>query len=66
MTVTVNGKELDLERETPLLDYLKSLGLNMKLVAVAHNGTVLRKDELPGVTVRNGDSLEIVHAVGGG
>lgn len=66
MTVTVNGKQRDLPRETPLLEYLAALDINMKLVAIAHNGAVLRRDELPTVTVRDGDSLEIVHAVGGG
>ena len=40
--------------------------INMSRVAVAHNGTVLRKHELVGVMRSEGDELEIARAVGGG
>ena len=66
IAVTINGKERQLEGTTSLLSYLESLEINMRRIAVAHNGTVLRKDELPAVSLSNGDTVEIVRAVGGG
>ena len=64
--LTVNGKPRELENEMGLVDFLDTLGINKNTIAVAHNGVVLRKDELPSVTVSQGDTLEIVRAVGGG
>ena len=62
----VNGKEWELEEPQPLLDYLRSLGVDPARIAVAYNGTVLRRSELSGVTLSAGDEVEIVRAVGGG
>ena len=66
MVLTVNGKERRLEGPTELLTYLKTLGVNMRRVAVAYNGTVLRRDELSNVVLSDGDEVEVVRAVGGG
>ena len=66
IVLTVNGKERQLDAPTDLLAYVASLTKNTRHFAVAHNGTVLRRDELPGVTLSDGDTLEIVRAVGGG
>ena len=64
--VTVNGQERRLEGATGLLGYLDTLEVDINHIAVALNGTVLRRDELGGVTLSDGDSVEIVRAVGGG
>ena len=66
IVLIVNGKERELEGSTNLQDYVESLGVNVNHIAVAHNGAVLRRDELPSVTLQQGDHLEIVRAVGGG
>jgi sulfur carrier protein len=64
--LTINGKERQLEGPTSLLSHLESLGVNLKSVAVAYNGNVLRKDELANITLSEGDQVEVVRAVGGG
>ncbi len=66
IVVIVNGKERRLEGPTNLQEYVESLGVNVNHIAVAHNGNVLRRDEMPSVTLEEGDRLEIVRAVGGG
>ena len=66
IVLTINGKERQLEGPTDLPSYLRSLGVNMSRVAVAYNGTVLRKDELSEVVLSEGDEVEVVRAVGGG
>ena len=66
ITLTINGKERTLESPTPLVDYLDSLEVNIRSIAVAHNGTVIRREEFDDVTLAEGDEVEIVRAVGGG
>lgn len=66
IAVTINGRRFDLEGPTRLVDYLESRGLTGRRLAVAVNGTVLRKEELEDVTLSDGDRLEIVRPVGGG
>ena len=66
IALTVNGKERELPKATSLMSYLKSLDVDMAHIAVAHNGIVLRRDELDSVTLSAGDQVEIVRAVGGG
>jgi thiamine biosynthesis protein ThiS len=46
--------------------YLMSFGLNLQFVAVGYNGEVIRKEEYAGLTLKDGDVLEIVRPVGGG
>ena len=64
--LTINGKERTLEAPTPLVDYLDSLEVNIRFIAVAHNGMVIRREEFDDVTLAEGDEVEIVRAVGGG
>ena len=66
ITLTVNGKPSDLDGPRSLVNYLESLGVTQRHIAVAYNGTVVRKDEMETVTLKDGDRLEIVRAVGGG
>ena len=62
----INGKEKQLEGPMGLISYLETLNLNMKFIAVAHNGEVVPRDVLGDVTLEDGDRIEIVRAVGGG
>lgn len=64
--VTINGEEQELPNELPLSEYVSSLGVNAKTIAIAYNGEVLRRDEWDEVTLSDGDTLEVVRAVGGG
>ena len=66
ITLTVNGKERQLPAETALLDYLKSLDIDVRLVAAAYNGEVVPRKRYGEVRLRQGDTLEIVRMVGGG
>ena len=64
--VTVNGEEQEFHDATPLIEYVSSLGVNPKMIAIAYNGEVLRRDEWAGITLSDGVALEVVRAVGGG
>ncbi|MBI4299223.1 MAG: sulfur carrier protein ThiS [Chloroflexi bacterium] len=66
IALTVNGKRRELEAPMSLISYLQSLGVSLKFIAVAYNGTVLRREEFSSVILGDGDVLEIVRPVGGG
>lgn len=66
ITLIVNGKEIQLDEPTNLVDYLNSLEVNPSSIAVAIDGTVLRREEWATVTLADGARVEIVRAVGGG
>jgi thiamine biosynthesis protein ThiS len=66
IVLQVNGKRVELERPTPLLDYLARLGVDPQAVAVEHNGEIIERAGFPALTLREGDHVEIVRMVGGG
>lgn len=66
ITLQINGKRVELERSTPLLAYLEQLGVNPRAIAVEHNGNIVERAGYPAVTLKEGDTVEIVRMVGGG
>lgn len=66
INLIVNGKEIQLDDPTNLVKYLESLEVNPSSIAVAIDGTVLRREEWGSVTLSDGAHVEIVRAVGGG
>ena len=66
ITLTVNGKPREADGPVSLQRYLLDIGITQTAIAVAHNGTVIPRTEIKSVTLNDGDTLEIVRAVGGG
>jgi thiamine biosynthesis protein ThiS len=66
ITVTINGKTSELEREQTVAAYLDSRGLAGRSLAVAINGVVLQRSEFDSAKLSDGDRVEIVRPVGGG
>ena len=64
--VTVNGSDRDIPAGRSVRDLLLSLDLRPELVVVERNREILTRDRYPEVTVEAGDTLELVHFVGGG
>jgi len=64
--VRINGKPVELDAPTPLLDYLARLGGDPRSVAVEHNGEILERDGYGRAVLNDGDVVEIVRMVGGG
>ena len=66
MTITANGKQFELESPTPLPSFLESIGHKVGLVIVERNKQALSPTEATGITLEDGDTLEIVKIVAGG
>ena len=66
ITLTINGKAVELPGPTPLVEYLEGKGLAGRQIAVAVNGEVVPREQHASVTLHEGDRVEIVRPVGGG
>jgi thiamine biosynthesis protein ThiS len=66
ISLTINGKPRQLPAELTLPALLHELGVDRRLVAVAVNGDVLKRDRYDAVCIKDGDVIEIVRMVGGG
>jgi sulfur carrier protein len=66
ISLRVNGKTVELAQPTGLVAYLAQLGVNPRAVAIEHNGTIIERAAYETVTLREGDTVEIVRMVGGG
>ena len=64
--VTVNGAAHRLDRPVEVSALLSTLNLVGKKVAVERNGEIVPRGRHHEVQIENGDTLEIVVAVGGG
>lgn len=62
----VNGREVELPTATPLLDYVRTLGVDPRAIAVELNGEILTRETYGETVLADGDTVEIVRMVGGG
>ena len=62
----INGREVELEGPTSLAQYLASLGVDQRAVAVELNERILERSEIGTTSLAEGDVVEIVRMVGGG
>ena len=66
MNVIVNGKDLTLENNTTVGKLLEKLEVKDKVMAVAINMEIVKKDNWSYHLVKDGDKIELLHFVGGG
>ena len=65
MNITVNGEAKAIE-QLSVQDYLITLAIDPRRVAVELNRDILPKAQYQSTLLQEGDTLEIVHFVGGG
>ena len=66
LAVTINGEARRVPGPATLLDLLGHLGLDPRTVVVERNREIVRRVRLAETMVAEGDSIELVHFVGGG
>ncbi|MGH7530403.1 MAG: sulfur carrier protein ThiS [Gemmatimonadales bacterium] len=64
--IVVNGERRTVPSGATLLGLLEQLELDPRAVVVEHNRHIVRRPTLGDVPVNAGDSIELVHFVGGG
>lgn len=66
MKIVINGEEAEFGSELTILDLLIQRDLNREGGAVALNRSVIPRTEHATTMIREGDKVEVIHAVGGG
>ena len=66
MTITVNGKRMDVDDAISIDGLLAQLGVPREFTAVAVNRDVARRDDFATRRLAPGDRVEIVRPMGGG
>ena len=67
MNIMINGKNKHLEGENINISTLViTLNLTGKRLAIEKNGAIVPRSQFDATTLNDGDTLEIVGAVGGG
>lgn len=66
LAVTINGEARRVPGPATLLELLAHLGLDPRSVVVERNREIVRRVRLGETAVVDGDSIELVHFVGGG
>ena len=64
--IRVNGKVKSFQEKVSLLKLVRNLKIPIKKVAIELNQEIIDKKKLNKVMLRNNDSIEIVHFIGGG
>lgn len=63
--VRINGKDIEAAGQN-LLAYLTDQEYHTDRIAIELNGAIVSRKDYDKVTLKDGDSMEIVHFVGGG
>lgn len=66
ISIQVNGEPRDVPGGMTVDELLRSFDLQPGMIVVERNGDILRRERYTEVRVDAGDSLELVHFVGGG
>ncbi len=64
--VMLNGKPVELDGVATIAELLRVRRIDPRLVAVEHNGEIVSRDQYEQRELHDGDTLEVVHFVGGG
>jgi len=66
MNLVVNGKPMQTAAGSTLADLLEQLRLDSRQVVIERNQAIVPRQHFAAELLTDGDSLEIVHFVGGG
>ena len=66
MQIKVNGKALEINRNNSINELIGKLGIKPDGLAIALNSEVVGKDNFNKIFLKEGDKVEIIHAVQGG
>ncbi len=64
--IKVNGKFKSVKSDNKLSDLIKDLKIPVNKVAIELNKEIVNKTKLNKITLKNNDTIEVVHFIGGG
>ena len=64
--IKINGKNMLIKQKTSVQDLIKALKIPIRKIAIEMNREILDKKKINKKMLKNNDSIEIVHFIGGG
>ena len=64
--IQLNGRKLTLSNDHSIETLLKKYKIDSKKIAVELNGKIINKNKYKLINIKNKDTIEIVHFIGGG
>ena len=64
--INLNGKQLSLYNGSTVYNVIKKIKVQPKKIAIELNKQIINKKNINKIVLKNKDSLEIVHFIGGG
>ena len=64
--IKLNGKYIKIQDKTTLINLTKKLKVPVKKVAIELNQSIINKNSLSKIKIKQNDKIEIVHFIGGG
>ena len=64
--ITLNGEEFNLDNDKTVFDLVNELNLDLRKIAVELNYQIIQIDNFSDLKINEGDTIEIVHFIGGG
>ena len=64
--IQLNGRKLELNNKHSITTLLKKYKIDSKKIAVELNGKIINKNKYKLINIKNKDTIEIVHFIGGG
>jgi len=64
--IKLNGKSSTIEKNISLKKYINTIKIPIKKVAIELNHQIVDKNRLNKIKLKNKDTIEIVHFIGGG
>ncbi|MCH8088154.1 MAG: sulfur carrier protein ThiS [Chloroflexi bacterium] len=66
VTLTVNGKQREIDGPMALIEFLVANKIEPRLIVIEYNGEIIKRERWDEIALKAGDKLEIVHMVAGG
>lgn len=66
MDIIFNGKTRDIQDGISIQELLDQMQLDCMQLVVEHNNSIIPRQRLTETPLSNGDTLEVIHFVGGG
>ena len=64
--IKLNGKSSTIDKNISLKKYINTIKIPIKKVAIELNHQIVDKNTLNKIKLKNNDTIEIVHFIGGG
>ena len=64
--ISINGEDLEIDSGQNIFQLVSNLELDIDKIAIEKNKEIIHLEQYSEVKLKSGDSLEVIHFVGGG